>query len=259
MNCDEARHLLPALVDGELTVSEARQLDAHLVQCAECRGEHAALAQLRGAVRSQAEYFRAPVELESAILAALPASPAASAARTAPQPTRRPRWNWLGATGAFAAVVAAIWSVALLLMLPSYEDRVADEVTSSHVRALLSQRPADVASSDRHTVKPWFAGKLDFAPPVRDLSADSFPLIGGRLDYIDHQHVAALVYGHKQHVIDVFVWPAARGKPNAAPIATSRQGYRILRWTRDGMTFWAVSDTDADALARLVTLLDAPD
>ena len=159
----------------------------------------------------------------------------------------------MGLGGAFATVVAVVWSVGLFLALPSAEDRVADDVVSSHVRAMLSNRGIDVASSDQHTVKPWFNGKLDFAPPVSDLTGDGFPLVGGRLDYLDHRPVATLVYRHRLHTIDVFVSPARKGEASAKTFA--RQGYNVLRWTHNGMVFWAVSDVEAGELKKLSDLI----
>jgi len=142
--------------------------------------------------------------------------------------------------------------------LPTADDRLADEVVSGHVRSLLTNRTTDVASSDRHTVKPWFDGKLDFAPPVRDLTSEGFALVGGRLDYLDHRPVAALVYRHAQHPINVFVMPAADSARDVPPRERPARGFHTLHWTQGGMAFWAVSDVDAGELAKLAALLRAP-
>jgi len=170
-----------------------------------------------------------------------------------------PTWRWLNLGGALAVVVAVAWSVGLYMMLPAAGDRLTDEVVSSHVRSLLSDHLVDVASSDQHTVKPWFNGKLDFAPLVRDLTADGFPLVGGRIDYLDHRPAAALVYRSRAHPINVFVLPAPGSAPRDASATTrSHQGYNIVNWTRDGIAFWAVSDADAAGLVKLAELLKAP-
>ncbi|MBN3743513.1 anti-sigma factor, partial [Burkholderia sp. Tr-20355] len=134
-------------------------------------------------------------------------------------------------------------------------DRTVDELVSSHVRAGLSARDIDVISTDRHTVKPWFNGRLDYAPPVEDLAADGFALVGGRLDYVGRRRVAVLVYRYRQHVIDVYVRPAGEGP--AAPYTTVSQGYALDRWDAAGMTWWAVTDAEPSALTALRTALDA--
>lgn len=134
-------------------------------------------------------------------------------------------------------------------------EHAVDEIVASHVRAGLSSRDIDVISTDRHTVKPWFNGRLDFAPPVVDLSASGFALAGGRLDYVGQRRVAVLVYRYRQHVIDVYVWPSGEG--GARPYATVSQGYALDRWEAAGMTWWAVTDAEPSALAAFRTALDA--
>ncbi|WP_428840296.1 anti-sigma factor family protein, partial [Burkholderia territorii] len=158
------------------------------------------------------------------------------------------------------------WGVALLVALAAAAGmavsahraetgQTVDELVSSHVRAGLSARDIDVIPTDRHTVKPWFNGRLDYAPPVEDLSASGFPLAGGRLDYVGRRRVAVLVYRYRQHVIDVYVWPAGVGR-QAAPYATVSQGYALDRWDAAGMTWWAVTDAEPSALAAFRTALD---
>ncbi|WP_374991889.1 anti-sigma factor family protein, partial [Burkholderia pseudomultivorans] len=158
------------------------------------------------------------------------------------------------------------WGVALLVALAAAAamalsahradtDRTVDELVASHVRAGLSARDVDVISTDRHTVKPWFNGRLDYAPPVEDLAASGFALVGGRLDYVGRRRVAVLVYRYRQHVIDVYVRPAGDGR--GAPYATVSQGYALDRWNAAGMTWWAVTDAEPSALAAFRTALDA--
>ena len=167
------------------------------------------------------------------------------------------RWRqWLSGLALCAAGAAVAWGVAGLLLVPSAPDRLGQEVTASHVRSLMASHLADVASSDRHTVKPWFAGKLDFSPPVQDLAAEGYPLIGGRLDVIDGRSVAALVYQQRQHVINLFVWPASGGTP-MPPALLMRQGYCVAHWTQGGMQFWAVSDLNAPDMQAFADKLSA--
>ena len=251
MECSAVRKLLPAAVDAELDVRESSEVDSHLQGCATCRAQYQTERALRDAVRSGATYFRAPPALEARIRTALPAK-AASHASVA----RRP-WQWPIAVGALATLFAIASTIGLYTTLPGVDERIADEVIASHVRSLLADHAVDVASSDQHTVKPWFSGKLDYSPPVRDFTSEGFPLVGGRLDYIDHHAVAALVYRRAKHTINVFALPAAERASDAPPRAGSTHGFHTVRWTRDGMTFWAVSDVAAEDLMQLVALLGA--
>ncbi|WP_423371102.1 anti-sigma factor family protein [Burkholderia sp. LMG 32019] len=294
MDCNEVRALLDADVDRELSAPDALRVQQHVEGCEACRHERARIVTLVQAVR-QADYHRAPDALRASILASLPAAvdaPVREPARVEPQsepgsqPQRQPqprprgrRWfSWLTDQGGSARPasagtgprVAALpglgWGVALLVALAAAggmalsarhadTDRTVDELVSSHVRADLSARDIDVISTDRHTVKPWFNGRLDYAPPVEDLAANGFALVGGRLDYVGRRRVAVLVYRYRQHVIDVYVRPAGEGP--GAPYATVSQGYALDRWDAAGMTWWAVTDAEPSALAAFRAALDA--
>ncbi|KVT13535.1 anti-sigma factor [Burkholderia sp. MSMB1078WGS] len=289
MDCNEARALLDADVDRELSAPDALRVQQHVDGCDACRRERARIVALVQAVR-QADYHRAPDALRASILASLPAAADAHAhepSRAEPRPEprsppRRPRgrdrFSWLpgrggaarpvstGAGPRVAALPGLGWGVALLVALAAAgamawsarhadTDRTVDELVASHVRADLSARDIDVISTDRHTVKPWFNGRLDYAPPVEDLAASGFALVGGRLDYVGRRRVAVLVYRHRQHVVDVYVQPA--GEQPAAPYATVSQGYALDRWSAAGMTWWAVTDAEPSALAAFRTALDA--
>lgn len=248
MECNEARDLLPAHVDGELAIREGWLLDEHLRGCAACRARHSAAQSAHAAVSAHATRFRAPDGLVDRITDALPAAPA----RAAPKVARF--WYGLGIGAASAATMAIALGIGLRIAQPSSDDRIADEVVANHVRSMLAGHAVEVASSDQHTVKPWFTGKLDYGVPVMDLTAQGFPLTGGRLDYLDHRPVAALVYQHGMHAINVFVLPTKDGVKPDTPLTFSRQGYAVERWSQAGMDFWAVSEVDAGALDELRAL-----
>jgi anti-sigma factor RsiW len=172
-----------------------------------------------------------------------------------PAPPREPIWRraWPGMVAFFSGAVAA-WSVALLVLSQPVPDAMAQAVTASHVRSLMASHLVDVTSSDRHRVRPWFAGRLDFSPPVVDLADQAVLLSGGRLDYLDGRPVAALVYQSGPHVVNLFVWPAAT-EPGHSPATFSLRGYNGVQWTQAGMHFWAVSDLNTVELQHLAALL----
>jgi anti-sigma factor RsiW len=224
-------------LDGELDLVRAVDFEEHLKSCADCAGELREQQIMRQSLRSSNLYERAPASLQSRIRAALPG--AKPQAKVIPI-RRRSVLTWLAAA---AAIVIAFVSGARLV--PDIggrrqADLVAQEIVASHIRSLQPGHLFDVQSTDQHTVKPWFDGKLDFAPPV--------------VDYVNGRPVAALVYQRRLHYINIFVWPSAESE--SAPLASQvRQGYNILCWTQSGMTFWAVSDLGRDELQTFVTLL----
>ena len=235
MNCQDARHLLQGYVDGELDLVKSLEVEQHLQDCPECTQIYKSHQALRSAMSASSLYYRAPVSLRKRIQ---------SSVRQAGQTTRVPRvmpWRWIGVAASLAVVLLMIWGVTRGLFAPSTDNALAQQVVASHVRSLMADHLTDVASSDQHTVKPWFDGKLDFSPAVVDLTSQGFPLIGGRLDYIDNRPVAALVYRHQQHIINLFIWPS----PGAHDVNTKtemRQGYYVAHWTKSSMTYWAISD-----------------
>lgn len=239
--------LVQAEFDGELGAAEAAQLEAHRWGCAVCREAGAQLAQARELLRDE-PYETTPDAVRQRVMARLAKARLANAASNAPTPRPRRiesrRWRPAGAGFGLGAACAA--ALALLLLSPA-DQSLTDQVVAGHIRALQPGHLEDVASSDRHTVKPWFDGRTDFAPPVRDFAAQGFPLKGGRLDYIGGRPVAVLVYMRDKHVINLFVWPATAGTA-APPAATERNGYNVVHWVQDGMNFWAVSDVEASQL-----------
>jgi len=226
---------LDAYVDGELAPGDARELESHLKACVECARLHEARVALSATIREQVPAFRAPDALRSQVRAAL-----RSAAET-PVPRRLVppvAGRWLALAASLAVVAVGSWRLGLSR---AGADALAGQVLASHVRSLMPGHVTDVVSSDQHTVKPWFNGKLDFSPPVYDFAGRGFPLVGGRLDYVGGRPVAALVYGRRQHLINVFLWPATQG-PTGGPGVATRQGYHLLHWTTPDYAYWVVTD-----------------
>ena len=237
MNCEEASVLLHALIDGELDAGHAREVEAHIAACPDCAARLREFQELRQAMTPAGLRYAAPAGLRARIEGKLPAPlPAAS------------RRAVLGgfAAGAGATALAAS-GLLLMVMRGDEQKRILDEVVSAHLRSLQAQHLIDVASSDQHTVKPWFNGRLDAAPPVADLTAQGFTLLGGRLDYIDAKPVAAIVYRRRVHIINLFCAPAPSSGQRAATME-SLHGFNVRRWSANGLNLWAVSDIEADEL-----------
>jgi len=239
---------LDAYLDGELAAGDARELEAHLAQCAECARFRDGRLELRAAIAAGVPAFQAPDLLRQRVRAALKT---AAPARAPYRLGFRSVWRPLAVAASLAVVAFGSWTLSLR---HAAGEALADDVLSSHVRSLMPGHLTDVLSSDQHTVKPWFNGRLDFSPPVYDFAGRGYPLLGGRLDYVDGRAVAALVYGRRQHLINVFLWPAMRG-PSGVPKTRDRQGYHLLHWTTPDYTYWVVSDlglTELHDFARMV-------
>ena len=248
MNCADIQNLMDSYVDGELDLVNHLQIEQHLTDCAKCGPAYQNRMSLRSAVADDSFYFHAPADLRARIRSAIKEAD--------PEP-RRPsfwKWNWTPAL-ATALVLVAILITSLTLWRTSAtnDDLLAKEMVSAHIRSMMASHITDVPSSDQHTVKPWFDGKLDFAPPVTDLAAQGFPLIGGRLDYADGRPIAALVYQRRQHVINLFVFPTKDADSQNKIL--DRQGYNVIHWNKAGMTFWAVSDVNVGELQAFATAL----
>jgi anti-sigma factor RsiW len=246
MACDESLKT-QAYLDGELDAAQALEIEAHLEHCAECQALAMDHADLKEAM-SGASYHRAPAALRAKIGAALDAESNAEN-RVVPIPVRRKSSFWLGAgSGAGGMAIAA--SLAFLLLAPA-NTMVAD-LGDAHVRSLMGEHLIDVASSDHHTVKPWFAGHADVSPPAEDFKADGFTLVGGRIDYVHGARAAVVVYRHGAHIINLFTWADHNVR---LPGTGSRDGYRMIFWKQKDLELAAVSDVDPVELDRFVDLV----
>jgi anti-sigma factor RsiW len=251
VDCEEIADLLHPFADGELDLVHSLAVERHLQACPACAAAVKDLQALRGALAEPALYHRAPAGLRERVRATLrPAGRARAAARPFP-------WRPLAVAASLAFVAALTWATLRELSVPSADELVAQQVVASHVRSLmLPGRDVDVASSNQHTVKPWFTrdGRVPFSPPVKKLDGAGFELVGGRLDYLDRQKVAALVYKRRDHVINLFVWPAA-DRAARSPRALTLQGYHVIHWSDGDLTYWAASDLNEEELRQFVELI----
>jgi mycothiol system anti-sigma-R factor len=269
MNCEEATGLIDGYLDGELDPITSQKIEQHLRDCPKCEQAYQAHTALAHAITRGAPYYKAPTELRQRIHSSLRE---AIGAKTMRSPVRENRlsvtrsraqwrsvvseapWNWLGLAAAILVAAVIIWNFLPRLQQPGADQFLATQLIASHVRSLMANHLTDVASSDQHTVKPWLDAKLDFAPPVVDLTNAGFPLIGGRLDYLDNRPVAALIYQRRKHFINLFVWPASDASRTTKAI--SHQGYHLLHWVEGDFDYWAVSDLNKEDLQNFQHLFE---
>ena len=262
MTCDEAIKLMDGYLDGELDPITNQTIEQHLRECQKCGEAYKTHSALIRSIGKATPYYKAPSGLRERIQASLREEiaerPLESVWRDmrsrlqSKQSERRAvlfgtQWNWLALAAAIVLVAIIAFNLAPRLQRPGADQFLATQLIASHVRSLMANHLTDVASSDQHTVKPWLDAKLDFAPVVVDLSSEGFPLVGGRLDYLDNRPVAALVYQRRKHFINLFVWPAESGSPGADKRIT-RQGYQLLHWVDSDFNYWAVSDVSDNDL-----------
>jgi anti-sigma factor RsiW len=270
MNCEEATKLMDGYLDGELDPITSQTIEEHLRDCRKCEQAYKTHGSLIRAIGNATPYFKAPAALRERIQSSLREEiakrPTHLVARDArlPFPRKQPEprtilfgtpWNWLALAAAilFAAIIG--WNLVPRLQRPGPDQFLATQLIASHVRSLMANHLTDVASSDQHTVKPWLDAKLDFAPAVVDLSSEGFPLIGGRLDYVDNRQVAALIYQRRKHFINLFVWPAASDAPKTTK-ALTRQGYQLLHWVNADFNYWVISDVNEKELQEFKQLFE---
>jgi anti-sigma factor RsiW len=241
MTCDEADVMLHALIDDELDAGHAREIEVHAQNCTRCAAQLAAYRDLRHSLRVGNLGYPAPASLRRTIDRAVP-----SAAMT----NRRTLLKGFALGSLVSAAAAA--SVALVIVRDDRDQRIVGEAISAHLRSLQADHLTDVLSSDQHTVKPWFNGRIDLAPPVIDLTGRGFTLVGGRLDFIDGKPVAAIVYRRRVHVINLFV-AQGLGTILPAPRTESVQGFNIRRWSEGGLNLLAISDLNPEELEEFGT------
>jgi len=244
MTCEETKPLIHAFADGELDLTKSLEIETHLQDCQTCALIQEEIRGLGLLMKNASFRFTPSSSFENRLRSTV-------RREANEKPAKQSWWRWAMVAASVTVVVLAVWAALVIFKRPSSDTLVAQEVVSGHVRSLMAQHLMDVPSSDQHTVKPWFNGKLDFSPPVKDLTAQGFELRGGRLDYIDNRPVAALVYQRRQHLINIFVWPAKTGSKFTTQASVS-QGYNLIHWIDSGMEWWAVSDLNLAELQQLV-------
>jgi len=245
VNCDDVQDLIDGYVDGELDLVRSLEIEQHLQKCVTCMQEYKNRQILHSAISNGNFYYRAPASLQKRIQSSM---------KSSPPPLRSIAWRTLIAAAALTLLLLVAWNAVRFVMPAPTTNALTQEVLASHIRSLMPGHLVDVSSSNQHTVKPWFNGKLDFSPPAVDLAQQGYPLIGGRLDYVGNKAVAVLVYQHGGHVINLFVWPEGQNEGQGTTSIT-QQGYHILSWNRSGMSYWVVSDLEEAQLQEFVRLV----
>ena len=270
MNCEEATKLMDGYLDGELDPITSQGIEQHLHECQKCDQAYKTQRSLIAAIGNATPYYKAPAGLRERIQSSLQEEITEDPVRNGVPGAQvlfhkrhqEPRsirsavpWNWLGLAAAILFAAVIVFNLLPRVQRPGADQFLATQLIASHARSLLANHLTDVASSDQHTVKPWLDAKLDFAPAVVDLSQKGFPLIGGRLDYLDNRPVAALVYKRRQHFLNLFVWPVGANAVGSTK-AMTRQGYQLLHWVDSDLNYWAVSDINEKELQEFKQLFE---
>jgi anti-sigma factor RsiW len=252
VSCERTDTILHGYFDNELDALGAAEFERHLKECSECTAGLDSLKLLHSSMNRAQLYERTPAALRRKVRADVrSADPISNASRSA---SARSSWSWLAVAAGLILCALAGWRLASIHQGANSEELLTAEIVDAHLRSLQPGHLADVISTDQHTVKPWFDGKLNFAPPVRDFAGQGFPLLGGRLDVVHGRTIAALVYGRRKHLISVFIWPTT--DQDTTPRAGSNQGYQWINWGKGGMEFYAVSDTASSDLEQLRLLFN---
>lgn len=248
MNHDRLKPWLTAYADRQIGPIRRLLLSRHIARCPSCLAELEATATMRAALRTNLPAYRAPPALAMRIASALP--------REAPPAARRSRLRFgFPAAGLAGGLAGVVLTLAATHIVPA-PDPIVGDVVADHVRSMMADHLTDVATSDRHTVKPWLSARLDLSPVVKDFVAEGYPLVGGRLDYVDGRRAAAIVYRRDRHVINLFVFLSG-ARPDAAPKLESRDGFNVVRWRMEGLDYVAVSDVEAAQLVAFAQLVEA--
>lgn len=249
MDCHETQQFFHAYLDRELDLVRNLELEAHVQKCPNCSQAYDSQLALRRQLQNSPVYFRAPARLRGRVRSAL--------GRAGRPLERTIPWlsvpSWAAAVASVVLVAFTGWVFFARVSRGPASERLADEVVSAHVRSLMATHLTDISSSDQHTVKPWFTGKLDFSPPVVDLAQQEFLLVGGRLDYLASQPVAALIYQRRKHLLNVFVWPSPGDAAAVRPMTLN--GYNVLHWNQGGMNYWVASDLNWGELNQFAQLV----
>ncbi len=250
MNCHDIQNLIDGYIDGELDLVRNLEIEQHLQDCSPCAQLYKNRQTLQAVIHTDALYQKAPAHLQKRIQSSLRrANRPRSVLRITP-------FRLINVAAVLLIAVTITWILINGLASSSVNESLVQGVLSSHIRSLMINHLVDVTSTDQHTVKPWFDGKLDYSPPVVDLARQGFPLVGGRLDYLDDRPVAALVYKRRSHFLNLFVWPSTSTFVSENKVTEmTRQGYHLITWTKSGMTYWAVSDLEESELQVFVHLV----
>jgi anti-sigma factor RsiW len=252
LSCSSIQELVHGYLDGELDLTRTLEVEEHMRECKVCARAYSNHATLSSALKDDSLYYSAPDRLKHRIQSSL---------KKEQKSQVRPRvfgWRWATVGASLALMLLFAWGVWKFMprsSLPAGDELLAQEIVTDHIRSL--QMPGhltDVLSSDQHTVKPWFDGKVDFAPPVKDFANQGFDLYGGRLEYLNNRSVATLVYHRRLHYINLYIWPSGQ-TDSAAEVTTQRQGYNMVHWTTSGMNYWAISDLNSAELHELARLV----